>query len=619
MCKSGLRSFQCKNNPNWRPLVWEIHVVFVYMKNKYPEVILGFIAILRTRGKLLVAITIPFFVACVHCYALPAQGNQKKITGRVTVDGRAAADVAITAQQTGGKQFRRLAATGDDGRFTINDLPNGVFTLLVSMPGYVSQSASEQAAHYRPGDSVEIAMTRGGVITGSVFDPSGSPMPAITVDAIRLASQGPGKGIRNLDFYRILTDDRGIYRLFGLPGGTYIVKAGLPDGWPDQDIQYQRLVPTYYPSSTLSVATRIEVQTGLESTGIDIRFKDLQGYAISGQAFEPEGHSRGTIYHSATVSLYEQDTGALVASVGGTGSPGAPAAFVIHGVADGNYRLVASRYSTDQPWYRSDPVNVTVKGADVAGISITMFPLAIVSGQVMLLDDPKPLPAGCRKTTETVADALVMLTRESAARSGNELLYLSTNYSGAVNEKGAFSIANIDQGRFHLEVSLPKNLYPKSIEKSQPSSSPPGSARFLTNIEATRGGTETQLSITISPGAATVAGRVVPSKEGKSLPANLCVYLVPGDIKSAKDAAMFEEAVVAADGTFRISNIAPGKYKVIARSAVLDQLGEIVRLTWTARGREGLYTKAETDGQDIELKPCSETKDVNVKLASDAK
>src|SRR5215470_2075551 len=69
------------------------------------------------------------------------------------------------------------------------------------------------------------------------------------------------------------TDDRGVYRIFGLPAGRYLVSVG------------GRTSRTWYPDATdENHAKVIEVTAGGEVTGVDIRF-DLANEKKTYQAF----------------------------------------------------------------------------------------------------------------------------------------------------------------------------------------------------------------------------------------------------------------------------------------------------------------------------------------------
>ena len=80
--------------------------------------------------------------------------------------------------------------------------------------------------YYRPGDNATITLIKGGVITGTVKNLNGDPLIAISVRAIRVRD-AEGKPIPfQISLRDRLTDDRGVYRLYALPPGTYVVAAG---------------------------------------------------------------------------------------------------------------------------------------------------------------------------------------------------------------------------------------------------------------------------------------------------------------------------------------------------------------------------------------------------------
>ena len=66
-------------------------------------------------------------------------------------------------------------------------------------------------------------MARGGAITGLVRHASGEPAPAVRVEVLPLDAQA------DLLTGSIVTDDRGVYRAFGLPPGKYVVSARIGD------------------------------------------------------------------------------------------------------------------------------------------------------------------------------------------------------------------------------------------------------------------------------------------------------------------------------------------------------------------------------------------------------
>ena len=73
-------------------------------------------------------------------------------------------------------------------------------------------------------ENQEIALKRGAVITGRVTDASGKPLVEQRVELTRLDERGqPARGAPGFSPYANLTDDRGIYRIYGLQAGRYLV------------------------------------------------------------------------------------------------------------------------------------------------------------------------------------------------------------------------------------------------------------------------------------------------------------------------------------------------------------------------------------------------------------
>src|SRR5262245_6996603 len=120
----------------------------------------------------------------------------------------------------------RVAGTDDDGKFVFDALPAGSYTLSAIKPGYVQTFYGSRQPGRGPGVPVAVAdgqratltltIAPGAVITGTILDVRGLPAPNVPVAAVGLGSRGAG-----LAPTRGVTDDRGMYRLFGLAPGDY--------------------------------------------------------------------------------------------------------------------------------------------------------------------------------------------------------------------------------------------------------------------------------------------------------------------------------------------------------------------------------------------------------------
>src|SRR6185295_17825805 len=89
--------------------------------------------------------------------------------------------------------------------------------------------------------------------------------------------------------YMFSTDDRGVYRLFGVPPGKYIVGVGVDtnhNARMNAGTTYYQL--TYHPDATEEAkATVIEVSAGSEASGVDIVLgRAAKGFSVSGRIID---------------------------------------------------------------------------------------------------------------------------------------------------------------------------------------------------------------------------------------------------------------------------------------------------------------------------------------------
>jgi len=135
---------------------------------------------------------------------------------------------------SGDMRLNRTTVTDDAGRFVFGGLPAGRFTITASKGGYPPMSYGASRP-YRTGSGVllkegqqvsniVLTLPKGAVMTGTVFDDRGQPMPAVPVMAWEVITSLSGE--RTLTAAAnagngVTTDDRGVYRVYGLPPGEY--------------------------------------------------------------------------------------------------------------------------------------------------------------------------------------------------------------------------------------------------------------------------------------------------------------------------------------------------------------------------------------------------------------
>src|ERR1700683_1022691 len=198
---------------------------------------------------------IPWLMAAVHAGQAPARDapiraplrGTSAVSGTVVADDQAHTPVrraTLTLTRPGGNDAR-MTVTDDQGRFVFSDLPAATYTLaatkgayLAASYGAVSPGAPPVPIPLKDGQrftATPIVLIRGAVITGRVVDPNGRPMANVRVSATQFDVSAGERQPRTFaaDGGFANTDSRGIYRMWGLPAGDYVVSVdATPNSLP---------------------------------------------------------------------------------------------------------------------------------------------------------------------------------------------------------------------------------------------------------------------------------------------------------------------------------------------------------------------------------------------------
>jgi hypothetical protein len=150
-----------------------------------------------------------------------------------------------------------IADTDFDGKFTVSDLLPGSYLVLAWLPGYVSPFAQIKADSDKPEPvlkaletvlprievknnlvtTIDITLVRGAEVSGSVAYDDGSPAVGFQMNLLNpFGAENSGRTVKlsnsRVDFPGELgsTDDRGYFRLSGIPPGSYVLAATSPSG-----------------------------------------------------------------------------------------------------------------------------------------------------------------------------------------------------------------------------------------------------------------------------------------------------------------------------------------------------------------------------------------------------
>jgi len=553
--------------------------------------------------------------------ASPQARRDGVITGRVVNDaGRPVAAAPILIIRAGVKitSGAQTSVADDEGNFKATGLDTGSYMISTSVPGYVVARADSDRDYHRAGENVTINLVKGGVITGRVTDSYGEPMVGVPAHAFKVRELEGGQtylgGLRETNGR--LTDDRGVYRIYGLEPGVYVVGVSTDQSWLNGGAM------TWHPSSPRATAAEIAVRGGEEVTGIDIRHREERGHTISGAVVAAAAsESRG---EGIAVMMTSGADRQLVAMTWAYGRK----SFAMVGAPDGDYEIVAYRMSnTTIDFASSAPRRVVVKGADVSGIELRIAPPASISGRVKIESSTSGAMGGAGKSPcEDAARAKdravieeVLLSADADDGSGPSiqsiapyLRYLVGVMLGAPDEKGEFTVSGLAAGRFRIKADLPdEGWYVRAITRPAPGETKKPVDASRNGIAVKAGEKLSGVEVVIAEGAASLNGHVVPTKEDSKLASRLRVHLIPAEVSAADDVLRYAETTVGVDGEFGFKHIAPGKYLLYARQASEKEVNSNGSRPpeWDEIERAKLRREATAAKNEVELKACERAKD----------
>jgi hypothetical protein len=561
---------------------------------------------LRSSRLILICCLLPALVVLSASGQTRPSNRSGAISGRVMTEDGQPVDGA-TIQLSGGSTSK--TATADvDGNFSITGLTPTVYRIYANSPGYVTPlEFGGLPSIARIGETINLTLVKGGVITGRVTDSNGEPVVAVTVNAIRVRDS-EGNAVQNRQNTRQRqTDDRGVYRLYGLAAGSYVVVANPTSGDTYRATGYDQETPTYYPSSARDGASEVTVQLGAEASGIDIRYRNLRGHAISGSIDGTFSNDLGF-----QVELQAAGGGGIV-GYGYAQPTGDVRSFYFDGLPDGDYDLIAQG-SNQEESFISTPRRISLRGADITGVRLAVTPMATIAGKVVV--ETAALPEDCQRGRQAaLAEVYIQPWREAKSSEVEPFSYYAGRQAAGVKEAGDFLLRHLIAGQYRIDANLPsENWYLKALTMPSPSAARRTIDLGRIGLAIKNGEKVTGLTMTVAEGAAGVTGKI----EGDKFKRNTSyrVHFVPVDPAQADQQLLYYEILAKADGSFSFSNLAPGKYWAVARPLADDQVIERQGKTVAsdAAERAKLRREAEAAKQEIELKTCQRMKDYALKL-----
>ena len=338
--------------------------------------------------------------------AASAQTTPKKasptgsISGRVTLQGKGKPGIIVgLSAGPGGGPVGPIATPGPkaitdaDGNYRITEIPAGFYRVLpiapefvvldVEMNPYASRGKGLQLAEGESVADINFEIQRGAVITGKVTHADGRPVVEERVIVAPQESQDR-TGRQYLQSSPTFTDDRGIYRIYGLLPGKYKVSVGQADDAFFATVNRGRAAfeRVFYPdASDVNDAKIVDVSEGGEATNIDITIgKKILGYAVTGLVVDGETNLPLPNIRFSLRKVMGQDNRSSMTMGAISTQQGE---FRIDNVPPGKYSLLIAPQFNNQ--VQGDAVPFEVIDQDVTGLTLrTSRGGASMSGTVVV-------------------------------------------------------------------------------------------------------------------------------------------------------------------------------------------------------------------------------------------
>ncbi|HWO00036.1 MAG TPA: carboxypeptidase-like regulatory domain-containing protein, partial [Blastocatellia bacterium] len=499
------------------------------------------------------------------------------ITGRVTIDGKPAQGVIVLAKGQDRREFvERMqtpspslrTSTDSDGIYRFDGLPIGKYMISVSAPALVSLEGPKGEKEVdvvadTTVEGIDFSLARAGVVTGRVTDSDGNPVVGafIRLDSLEKSADFDNNMLRSPRMF--FTDDRGVYRLFGISAGRYVVAASkaVDSSSFVQLLNSSMGEMTYYPGvPDRARAKPVEVAAGGEALAVDIKLGvPTKGFVVSGRVIEAESRkpvASALINYEAIArdvsdkNVEDKDDERLDKASGMTVT-NARGEFRIESLQPGVFIARASwpdQASRATEFY-TDPVPFEVRAANVENLQIEAHRGASISGVIVVENSESS------ELTEQISKLTIVAQVTDLQNNSN------SDSSGMVSASGSFHIEALRAGKARIHVS------------------DMGSPTRLSLARIERNGVDQQDGLAVRPNEQITGVRLVMTEANCVIRGHV---ILQGSLPPSSQTFALAQAVggpigsrrwtnkVDANGDFIIEGLPPGSYEVWASNYVVS-------------------------------------------------
>ncbi len=510
---------------------------------------------------LLTTLSLPILLFAQTATVQTSKTPRSSVSGRITIKEKGVGGVMVALRksevQMPYEPFQK-ATTDMDGFYRITNVPPGNYEVVPTVPAFVpAESRDARAKHILVGDDdnvegVNFALVRGGVITGRITDADGRPLiqQQVTIFRENSFNQLPQQPqIQRPIFPTTVaqTDDRGIYRVYGLQVGRYKVASGRSDenfvgGTNPGRSTYKQ---AFHPDVTeQDKAKVIEVTEGSEATDVDITLgRALQTFTATGRVIDGE---RGLPVPNVRFGV-QRIVGQRLEYVNALAVSNVQGDFIIEGLIPGKYGINMYPNQNQSNELRAETLNFEITDQDISGVVVKLVKGASVSGVVVVESEDKAVFA---KLSELQVRAFISVPGGGV---------VSSTASSPIAPDGSFRLAGLASGNLNFNIGTPNRpLPPKGFSIARLERDGVVATR---GIEVKDGEQLTGVRVVLSYGSATLRG--VVTLDGGPLPPGTRASIrlaKPGEVTSHFN---FRPPVVDERGRFLVEGVPAGTYELI--------------------------------------------------------
>jgi len=508
-----------------------------------------------------------------------------------------------------GMNSERLALTDDAGRFTFAWLPAGDYQVMAMKPAFLPMLYGAKRAggtgtlvHVdagKPVTGIDITMPRGAVVSGIVLDPMGTPAAGVRVqlqtftrrEGERVLTSAPASGSST-------TDDHGMYRLYGIRPGSYVISATppaittnvevrqlseseiraaiadasrtapLPSGprtiapAPPGDVPVAQVggravgyTPVYYPGTPREQeAVEFTLAAGQQLDGINLQLTLVPTSRLEGRVYAPSGQP------ATNVQIFLQRTTGT--STNQSSVRQQDGMFQMVGVPAGRYTLIASMEAARPPQPPGVPgqppvpvtptsgplwaqLEIDVNGEDQLNLALSLAPSLTFTGRVVIDGAAPPEMRAVRVQLEP-----------AGWPTGNR----STS-TASPDQSGVFTMIGVVPGKYRLNASASSTT--PGTTWAALSAQVDGHDALVTPFEIRADRSAGTVAVTLTDKPAEVAGKLI---DGADRPvAGMTLALFPTDRTKwiANSTRVNRTTRSSPDGAYRFGATLPGEYYLV--------------------------------------------------------